>query len=172
MGSNSGASTPVKRDGFIETAFPAATSFTTLLANKALKRNAANANNLNHNSDQDQPRAHPSPSRNKRRLPRAHIAQRRLLGVEDRPVAEAIFFSYGVVVFFGFSQRNELDVLDDLVKQGIMVKEKRKGEKKNYEIERFHFEYDPAATTPRIYNDFFSQSLPFHISFVFLIRSF
>jgi uncharacterized Rmd1/YagE family protein len=67
------------------------------------------------------------------------------------------YYRYGVVVFFGFSQRNELDILDDLVKQGIMVKEKKIGEKKQYETENFHFEYDPLAPTPRIYNDFFSE---------------
>lgn len=60
-------------------------------------------------------------------------------------------------MFFGFTQHNELDILDDLVKQGIMVGEKKTGEKKDYEIERFHFEYDPSASTPRIYNDFFSK---------------
>lgn len=86
MGSGSGSSTPVKRDGFIETAFPAAASFTTLLANKALKKMANN-----HKSDPENPSI-PTPIRGKRRLPRAHIAQRRLLGVEDHPVAEAIFF--------------------------------------------------------------------------------
>ena len=69
-------------------------------------------------------------------------------------------YRYGVVVFFGFSQHNELDILDDLIKQEIMIGEKKSGEKKQYEIESFHFEYDPAAPTPRIYNDFFSESIP------------
>lgn len=86
MGSSSGSSTPVKRDGFIETAFPAAASFTTLLANTALKKMANS-----HKSDPENPSIL-TPTRGKRRLPRAHIAQRRLVGVEDHPVAEAIFF--------------------------------------------------------------------------------
>jgi hypothetical protein len=171
-GNGSGTSTPVRGDGFIETAFPAATSLTSMLANKALRRG---------NTSQNQKSTHLSPasipSKAKRPLPRAHIAQRRLLGVEDHPVAEAIFFQYatpsfallrylltirylyryGVVVFFGFSQHSELDILDDLLKRGIMVGEKRVGENQQYEIESFHFEYDPAAPTPRIYNDFFSE---------------
>lgn len=37
------------------------------------------------------------------------------------------------------------------------MNERKKGEKKDYEIESFHFEYDPSADTPRIYNDFFSK---------------
>lgn len=156
----SGSSTPVKRDGFIETAFPAATSLTSLIANKALRRE----NGTQHRSATAPPGGvTASPGRVKRRFPKAHIAQRRLLGVEDHPVAEAIFFQYGVVVFFGFSQRQELDILDDLVKRGIMVGEKTIGEKKQYEIESFHFEYDPSAPTPRIYNDFFTFKSPSHL---------
>lgn len=63
---------------------------------------------------------------------------------------------YGVAIFFGFSQRNELDILDDLLKRGIIIGEKKVSDKQQYETESFHFEYDPSAPTPRIYNDFFS----------------
>ena len=69
--------------------------------------------------------------------------QRRLLGVDDHPVGEAIFFKYGVVVFYGFERMNEWDILEDLSKQGIMIKEKPVNQ---YEVESFHFavrELDP-----------------------------
>lgn len=62
--------------------------------------------------------------------------QRRLLGVDDNPVGEAIFFKYGVVVFYGFERMNEWDILEDLSKQGIMIKEKPVSQ---YEVESFHF---------------------------------
>ena len=62
--------------------------------------------------------------------------QRRLLGVDDHPVAEAIFFKYGVVVFYGFERINEWDIIEDLSKQGIMIKEKSISQ---YEVESFHF---------------------------------
>jgi uncharacterized Rmd1/YagE family protein len=62
--------------------------------------------------------------------------QRRLLGVDDHPVAEAIFFKYGVVVFYGFERMNEWDIIEDLSKQGIMIKEKPISQ---YEAESFHF---------------------------------
>jgi len=62
--------------------------------------------------------------------------QRRLLGVDDHPVAEAIFFKYGVVVFYGFERMNEWDIIEDLSKQGIMIKEKSISQ---YEVESFHF---------------------------------
>lgn len=62
--------------------------------------------------------------------------QRRLLGVDDHPVAEAIFFKYGVVVFYGFERMNEWDIIEDLSKQGIMIKEKSINQ---YEVESFHF---------------------------------
>ncbi|CCA75160.1 related to RMD8-Cytosolic protein required for sporulation [Serendipita indica DSM 11827] len=160
VSTGSGTTTPVNRDGFIDTAIPPAANLNTLLASKALHRDHGTF------STQRDPGIRSSPalsSHAKRRFPRAHIAQRRLLGVEDHPVAEAIFFRYGVVVFFGFTQHNELDILDDLIKQGVMIGEKKSGEKKQYEIESFHFEYDPAAPTPRIYNDFFTFKSPSHL---------
>ncbi|KAG8760594.1 hypothetical protein FRC14_002596 [Serendipita sp. 396] len=156
VSTGSGSSTPVKRDGFIETAIPAAANLTSLLASNDLP------------DDGSLRRSHTLPKaslhgRSKRLFPKAHIAQRRLLGVEDHPVAEVIFFRYGVVVFFGFSQHNELDIIDDLIKRGILVAEKKVGEKKQYEMESFHFEYDPSAPTPRIYNDFFTFKSPSHL---------
>ncbi|KAG8797849.1 hypothetical protein FRC17_007633, partial [Serendipita sp. 399] len=152
----SGSSTPVKRDGFIETAIPAAASLTTLLASSSLREDSP----LRRSNTLPKAALH---GHAKKRFTKAHIAQRRLLGVEDHPVAEAIFFRYGVVVFFGFSQHNELDIIDDLVKRGIVVGEKKVGEKRQYEIESFHFEYDPSAPTPRIYNDFFTFKSPSHL---------
>lgn len=90
-GNGSGSSTPVRGDGFIETASPVATSLTSMLANKALRRGTASQNK---NGGHLSPPPVPSSRTKRPGLPRAHIAQRRLLGVEDHPVAEAIFFQY------------------------------------------------------------------------------
>jgi hypothetical protein len=85
-GGSSGTSTP-RTDGFIETVAPSTTNFSTLLASQSLREHSNGKShsllNLNPNS---------TPTRQKRVLPRAHIAQRRLLGVDDHPVAEVIFF--------------------------------------------------------------------------------
>lgn len=105
----------------------------------------------------------------KRRVNPYRVQRRRLLGIEDHPVGEAIFFRYGVAVFYGFERNGELDILEDFMKQGIMTGAKKgmttgdqvpgaenEGEGR-YEMESFHFEYEPSAATPRIYNDFFSK---------------
>lgn len=54
----------------------------------------------------------------------------------EEPIAEAIFFAYGVVVFYGFSEVQERSIIDDLTKAGIfrrMIKEN------DWEIEECHF---------------------------------
>ncbi|KAF9010002.1 hypothetical protein BDQ17DRAFT_1347330 [Cyathus striatus] len=76
--------------------------------------------------------------------------------VVDEEVVEAVFFDYGVVVFFGFTESQERDVLEDIENAGIM---KRKIVEDDWEIEECHFVHDPNIAYPRIYNDFFSMFL-------------
>lgn len=74
--------------------------------------------------------------------------------VDYSSVAEAVFFSYGVAVFFGFTENQEIGILEDVEGAGVM---KRKMTEDNWEIEECHFVYDPLIAYPRIYNDFFSE---------------
>lgn len=65
-------------------------------------------------------------------------------------------FSYGVVVFWNFTERQEKDILADLTfSQSItsvsLVTRPQKEE--DFETEEFHFEYNPAIARPRVYND-------------------
>lgn len=55
---------------------------------------------------------------------------------EDWDTAEAVFFEYGVAVFFGFEEGQELDILEDLENVGIM---RRKLKQDDWEIEECHF---------------------------------
>ncbi|KAN0084336.1 putative ACR, YagE family COG1723 domain containing protein [Tylopilus felleus] len=78
----------------------------------------------------------------------------------EQPVAEVIFFAYGVTVFYGFSEVQERSIIDDLAKAGIfrrMIKES------DWEIEECHFAIDSSVPHPRIYNDFFTFKSPSHL---------
>jgi len=81
--------------------------------------------------------------------------------VDYSNVAETVFFSYGVAVFFGFTENQEIGILEDLDRAGVM---KRKMKEDDWEVEECHFVYDPLIAYPRIYNDFFSEyhSSPLH----------
>ncbi|TFK38129.1 hypothetical protein BDQ12DRAFT_684013 [Crucibulum laeve] len=78
----------------------------------------------------------------------------------DDNVVEAVFFEYGVVVFFGMSEAQERDVLEDVDNAGIM---KRKVVDDDWEIEECHFAHDPHISYPRIYNDFFTLKSRSHL---------
>jgi uncharacterized Rmd1/YagE family protein len=71
-------------------------------------------------------------------------------------VAEMFLFSYGVVVFWNFTERQEKDCLADL---GFATDESgaslltRPQPETDFETEEFHFEYNPLVPRPRIYND-------------------
>ena len=88
------------------------------------------------------------PKKEKRRAPKAESM------VDYSNMAEAVFFSYGVAVFFGFSENQEIGILEDLERAGIM---KRKMTLNDWEVEECHFVYNPLIVYPRIYNDFFSE---------------
>lgn len=54
----------------------------------------------------------------------------------EEPIAEVVFFAYGVAVFYGFNESQERSIIDDLANAGIfrrMIKEN------DWEIEECHF---------------------------------
>ncbi|EEQ88159.1 hypothetical protein RJZ56_005150 [Blastomyces dermatitidis] len=73
--------------------------------------------------------------------------------------AEMFIFSYGVVVFWNFTEREEKDVLADLA----FASSERGGApiplataplpEEDFETEEFHFEYSEKISRPRVYND-------------------
>lgn len=70
--------------------------------------------------------------------------------------AEMFVYSYGVVVFWNFTEYQEKDILADLTfadaEDGINLLT-RPLEQDDYEHEEFHFEYSADAKRPRVFND-------------------
>lgn len=70
--------------------------------------------------------------------------------------AEMFVFSYGVVVFWNFSERQEKDILADLTfsehETGISLVS-RPLDEDDFETEELHFEYSPLVERPRVFND-------------------
>lgn len=70
--------------------------------------------------------------------------------------AEMFVFSYGVVVFWNFTERQEKDVLADLTfsesETGVALVARAQKEE-DFETEEFHFEYSPEKPRPRVFND-------------------
>lgn len=70
--------------------------------------------------------------------------------------AEMFVFSYGVVVFWNFTERQEKDILADLTfsesETGIALATRALKEE-DFETEEFHFEYSPETRRPRVFND-------------------
>ena len=75
-------------------------------------------------------------------------------------IAEAIFFEYGVVVFFGFTEDQEQSILDDIANVSVY---KRPFVTDDFEIEECHYTVDPHIPFPRIYNDFFTLKSHSHL---------
>ncbi|EPS42536.1 hypothetical protein H072_3495 [Dactylellina haptotyla CBS 200.50] len=75
---------------------------------------------------------------------------------EASSFAELYIYSYGVAVFWNFTERQEKDILADLAfakapqKTLFAIQPLQVDE---YETEQFHFEYSPRTTRPRIFND-------------------
>jgi uncharacterized Rmd1/YagE family protein len=73
-------------------------------------------------------------------------------------VAEMFLFSYGVVVFWNFTERQEKDCLADLAfatnESGASLLTRPQPET-DFETEEFHFEYNPLVPRPRIFNDMY-----------------
>ncbi|AAW44285.2 cytoplasm protein, putative [Cryptococcus deneoformans JEC21] len=93
--------------------------------------------------------------------PRAqHRPRRRKSQASLNNVAEAIFFSYGVSVFFGFNEGEEKEIMEDAETAGAWTR--GLGED-DWEIEEFHYVHDPDAENPRIYNDMFTFKSRSHL---------
>ncbi|KAI0792407.1 hypothetical protein C8Q75DRAFT_752676 [Abortiporus biennis] len=72
---------------------------------------------------------------------------------DENNIAEVVFFSYGVVVFFGLDENQERGILEDIQAAGAT---RRVLEEDKWEIEECHYAYDRYIAYPRIYNDFFT----------------
>ena len=79
------------------------------------------------------------------------------------PVAEMFVFSYGVVVFWNFAERQEKDVLADLTFSCSLDPKTNVSaplslatlplNEEDFETEEFHLQYDDDISRPRVYND-------------------
>ncbi|KAK0748035.1 hypothetical protein B0T21DRAFT_278467 [Apiosordaria backusii] len=70
--------------------------------------------------------------------------------------AEMFVFSYGVVVFWNFTERQEKDILADLAFAENETKVSlatRPLDEADFEMEEFHFEYSADVKRPRVFND-------------------
>jgi uncharacterized Rmd1/YagE family protein len=69
---------------------------------------------------------------------------------------EMFVFSYGVAVFWNFTEKQEKDILADLTfsstATGVSLATRPLVES-DFETEEFHFEYNPTIQRPRVYND-------------------
>ncbi|TBU25589.1 hypothetical protein BD309DRAFT_971864 [Dichomitus squalens] len=86
--------------------------------------------------------------------------RRRTTAEEPQNFAEAVFFEYGVVVFFGFREDQELGILEDVEAASVML---RKIPRDDWEVEECHYAHDPNIAFPRIYNDFFTFKTHSHL---------
>ncbi|KAL6920338.1 hypothetical protein ACHAPO_000802 [Fusarium lateritium] len=82
------------------------------------------------------------------------------LAPDAKNFAEMFVFSYGVVVFWNFTEHQEKDILADLtfadadaVENGATSLLTRPLDQEDYETEEFHFEYSADIKRPRIFND-------------------
>lgn len=70
--------------------------------------------------------------------------------------AEMFVFSYGVVVFWNFTERQEKDILADITfsehETGVSLVSRPQDED-DFEMEDLHFEYSPLVERPRVFND-------------------
>ncbi|KAH8682275.1 hypothetical protein BX600DRAFT_374220 [Xylariales sp. PMI_506] len=78
------------------------------------------------------------------------------LAPDAKNFAEMFVFSYGVVVFWNFTEQQEKNILADLAfaenEMGISLVT-RPLEQSDYETEEFHFEYSADIKRPRVFND-------------------
>ncbi|KAI0738962.1 hypothetical protein C8Q80DRAFT_1113144 [Daedaleopsis nitida] len=87
-------------------------------------------------------------------------SSRRAAASEEQNFAEVIFFDYGVVVFFGFREDQELGIIEDIEAAAIMVREIPHDD---WEVEAFHYSHNLNIAFPRIYNDFFTFKAHSHL---------
>ncbi|KHN96873.1 sporulation protein RMD8 [Metarhizium album ARSEF 1941] len=78
------------------------------------------------------------------------------LAPDAKNFAEMFVFSYGVVVFWNFTEHQEKDILADLTfadAEDSMSLLTRPLEQDDFETEEFHFEYSADVKRPRVFND-------------------
>ena len=94
-------------------------------------------------------------------LPVRHPRIRRKSAAQyNGKIAEAVFFEYGVSVFFGFTEDQEKDIMEDTESAGVWL---RGQDEEDWEVESFHYTYDPDAESPRIFNDMFTFKSSSHL---------
>lgn len=74
------------------------------------------------------------------------------LAADSKTFAEMFVFSYGVVVFWNFTELQEKSVLADLTFSEATLATRPQSEE-DFETEEFHFEYNPEVQRPRMFND-------------------
>ncbi|MCJ1372732.1 hypothetical protein MMC20_003957 [Loxospora ochrophaea] len=92
--------------------------------------------------------------------PNSQLSSRSLSPTRDTTptfdFGEMFVFSYGVAVFWNFSERQEKDILADLTfsesHTGISLVTRAQKED-DFETEEFHFEYSSTNPRPRVFND-------------------
>ncbi|KAG5929490.1 hypothetical protein E4U42_005755 [Claviceps africana] len=78
------------------------------------------------------------------------------LAPDAKRFGELFVFSYGVVVFWNFSEHQEKDILADLTfadAEGTVSLLIRPLEQDDFETEEFHFDYSADVKRPRVFND-------------------
>ncbi|KFG82631.1 sporulation protein RMD8 [Metarhizium anisopliae] len=78
------------------------------------------------------------------------------LAPDAKNFAELFVFSYGVVVFWNFTEHQEKDILADLTfadAEDSISLLTRPLEQDDFETEEFHFEYSADVKRPRVFND-------------------
>jgi uncharacterized Rmd1/YagE family protein len=88
-------------------------------------------------------------------LPALAVRPREAHPSDDLKHAEIFIFSYGVIVFWNFTEHQEKAILADLTfgKNGTKSLAVRPINDNDIETEEMHFTYSPHTMKPRIYND-------------------
>lgn len=123
----------------------------------------AESNNQNeqHNNYQLTPPAEFPPTVSGQRRPSSPNSLQAHLASSLMTFAEMFIFSYGVVVFWNFTERQEKDILADLtfssstssITHSLNPLAVRPQLEEDFETEEFHFEYNPEISRPRLFND-------------------
>ncbi|SCU86363.1 LAMI_0D01750g1_1 [Lachancea mirantina] len=85
--------------------------------------------------------------------------------------AEIFIFSYGVVVFWNFTEIQEKNILGDIAFASYTNLVIRPLDEQDIETEQFHFEYDMDTERPRIFNDIVTLRSGDHITKLTLSHS-
>ncbi|KAI0096919.1 hypothetical protein GGR51DRAFT_542294 [Nemania sp. FL0031] len=85
-----------------------------------------------------------------------HVGHMKRVASDAKQFAEMFIFSYGVVVFWNFTEQQEKAILADITfaesETGVSLVT-RPLEQGDFETEEFHFEYNDDVKRPRIFND-------------------